>query len=913
MRTRDIEQWKLADAAFDALLDLPAAEREAALEALDLAEPVRQRVRRLLHAEGAGAALDLSEPVRDSVRRVFHGEDAVAGSAASTGDSFRGRRFGRWVVEREIGRGGMAVVFRAHDHDATAHLAAIKMLTLGALAGPGLERFRREQAILARLSHPHIATLLDSGVEPDGTPWLAMALVEGQPIDAWCEAQAIDLRGRVRLLLDVCEAVAHAHRALVVHRDLKPSNVLVDADGHVRLLDFGIARLTDDTLGDTTATHWRALSPQYAAPEQFEGAAATTVMDVFGLGALLYALLTGTAPRPTGRGEQPFEAPSRRALRAGGRRHLPSPTLLAGDLDAIVLHAMKDDPAARYVSVDALADDLRRWLAGAAVAARGAGAGYRLRRWLRRHWRMASMAAIALVSLLAGATIALDRAREAEAQAARAMAVQEFLLGIFQASQTDASGELLLSTREIAEDAARRLEAAERAGEGFDPALSLALARVLFDLGLDQQALQRTEAARARLGPATSGHALTIEAAVLLARLRRSRGAADEAESLLREALAAQPDDAPAATLPVRALLAIALYDQARIDEALALSDVVLAELDAGMDIAPTTVIDALLDRAVILRAAGRFDDAIAAARRAVDLTARTFGEDSPMLVRTLDLQGGLQRRSGRVLDALDSQRRALTLARRSAGTIKAVRLSNLARSLLLFGDAEQAAGVAAQALERRREEIGDDHPSLAETEEALVQAQAELGDTEPALAYYRRVLAERPSQPLSVFEARRRSAFARLLLHRGDVAAAEALYREAAGLEGSLFPHRVERATAQAGLACSALARADLPAADAAFAAAHAELPESALDLHDRILLATCEARRAQQAGRLDEAIARHARLDATLAPLLGDSSPRRARVWQAHAEFLDAAGRGDEAARWRERAKGVLAEGAR
>jgi serine/threonine-protein kinase len=886
MQPQELAHWKAADAAFDALLDLAPAAREPALRALDLPEPVRLRVRRLLAADAA-AALPADAPA----------------------DGFTGRRIGRWVIECEIGRGGMSMVFRAHAHEAPDHLAALKVITLGALAGPGFERFRREQAILARLRHPHITTLLDAGVEPDGTPWLAMALVEGRPVDAWCEARGVDLRGRVRLLLDVCAAVAHAHGALVVHRDLKPSNVLVDADGHVRLLDFGIARLTDDTLGEATATHWRALSPSYAAPEQFDGAPAATAMDVFGLGALLYALCCGVAPRDGRGGGAPIEPPSRRARPADGPTHLPPATALRGDLDAIAMRALADDPAARYASAEALADDLARWLDGAPVQARGAGIGYRVRRTLRRHWPAWSMAAITVASLLAGAGVALDRAREAEAQAARATAVQEFLLGIFRASQTDASGEFMLSKREIAEEAARRLAAAERAGEAFDPALSLALARVLADLGLDDAAQARLDAVRARLGPARAGDPLAIDAAVQLARLRIGRNLPAEAEPLLREALDALRGEPAARSLPTRSLLAMAVYYQVRIDEARALSDGVMRDLDAGVEVAPSLVVDALLDRAVILRASGEIDAAIAAARRAADTTASRFGDDSPRLVRALDLLGTLQRRSGRVLDALASQRRALEIARRSAGSIGAVRLSNLARSVLLLGDARQAATLAGQALERRREELGDGHPALAETEEPLVLAAAELGDPARADAFYARTLPAAPSQPMPIVESRRRMTYGRLLLARGESAAAVAQFEAAARAAGDYFPARAARAAAQVGLGCAALATGRAAAAHAALAAAVRELAPASLELEERIALEHCTAALAAEAGDLEAALARREALDAALAPLLGEASPRRAAAWRAQADLLDRMGRAADAAALRARAARALA----
>src|SRR5690606_19650507 len=228
MNTRDAAaHWREADAALDRLLDLPPHERAAALPALDLAPEGRACVARLLAAHSSTDGV-LERPLR-------------RGPAP---DALAGRQLGGWTVEQEIGRGGMAVVYRAfRDDGPQRRTAAIKLLTLGALAGLGPARLHNEHAMLARLNHPHIVPLFDAGVADDGTPWLAMALVDGVHIDAWCRLRALDARAIVRLFLDVCEAVAYAHQNLVIHRDLKPSNVLVDAHGHVRLLDFGISRL----------------------------------------------------------------------------------------------------------------------------------------------------------------------------------------------------------------------------------------------------------------------------------------------------------------------------------------------------------------------------------------------------------------------------------------------------------------------------------------------------------------------------------------------------------------------------------------------------------------------------------------------------------------------------------------------
>jgi len=402
MDPEKIACWQAADAAFDRWLDLRGKERDAWLAAVALPDPVRRRLLQLIAAHlQPNAALD-----------------PVDGNLA-------GHRLGGWTLDTELGRGGMAVVYRAWREQGMARqYAAIKVLTLGALGAAGRARFQREAEILARLNHPGITSLIDSGVSGDGTCWLAMPLVDGERIDRWCETQALDARATVRLYLQVCAAVAWAHRNLVIHRDLKPSNVLVDGEGHVRLLDFGISQFADAE-DERTQTLWRALTPGYAAPEQLRGAPPSTAVDVYGLGALLHRLLTGRTPQ-AGNGHADTTPPSWLVISARDachRHYVP----LRNDLDRVLLKALAEEPERRYATADALADDLRRWLDGRPVLAQKPGTGYRLRKFVMRNKLGVAAAAVLAASLVAGvgatlwqADIAHRHAVAAQAQAAHA-------------------------------------------------------------------------------------------------------------------------------------------------------------------------------------------------------------------------------------------------------------------------------------------------------------------------------------------------------------------------------------------------------------------------------------------------------------------------------------------------------------
>ena len=439
MDVEQLEEWRAADALFDQWLDQAEPDREAWLAAQDMPDPVRRRLLQLVRAhERTGNALD-----------------SAAGDLA-------GRSLGDWTLESELGRGGMAVVYLARREQGMAsQRAAVKVLTLAALGAGGRERFQREAGILARLGHPNITRLIDSGVADDGTCWLAMPLVEGERIDHWCQGRGLDARAIVQLYLQVCAAVAYAHRNLVIHRDLKPSNVLVDTDGNVHLLDFGIGQFAD-VPAERTRTQWRALTPGYAAPEQLRGELPTTAIDVYGLGALLHRLLTGRAPgAPTGNGDT--TRPSllvRSAEDAYHRHYVP----LKNDLDLVLLKALAEEPERRYPSVEAMALDLRRWLDGEPVQAEKPRLGYRARKFVARNKAGVAASVLVAASLAAGVGATLWQAgearREAEnarSQAQRAVLVRNFLEHVF--TSTEPTAGTVPDALDLLEEGARRARA----------------------------------------------------------------------------------------------------------------------------------------------------------------------------------------------------------------------------------------------------------------------------------------------------------------------------------------------------------------------------------------------------------------------------------------------------------------------
>jgi len=392
----DRDDWQAIQALFDELVDLPPDTQARRLTRSALAPDIVTAVRGLLTASRGEGILDGTPPPL--------GTEAPPAAYTSLA---AGQDVGGFTIDRLIGRGGLGEVYLARRAGADFdQKVALKLLRVD--AAERAESFARERRLLARLDHPGIARLIDAGVAPDGRPYIVMDYVDGQPIDAWCRSHAADLDTRLKLFRETCDAVAFAHANLVVHRDIKPSNILIDPAGKPRLVDFGIGKLLDDSAA-LPATTQAMLTPDYAAPEQLGGDEATVATDVYALGVVLYELVSGQSPWRTEKSSVPamirrvlYEdaaLPSRAAANGG-----PVPAgRIGGDLDAIVMKAMRRNPAERYLSVSALSEDVARHQQYLPVHARDGSTRYMLGRFLRRYrWGVAATAAV-LAALLVGA------------------------------------------------------------------------------------------------------------------------------------------------------------------------------------------------------------------------------------------------------------------------------------------------------------------------------------------------------------------------------------------------------------------------------------------------------------------------------------------------------------------------------
>ncbi len=428
----------------DAALQLPASERNAFLAAAcgDDTELQREAESLLLSFEQASSFIEA--PVFAGASDFLLADD----------QPMEGRQIGHYKIVRELGRGGMGAVYLAERADEYREQVALKIVKRGMDTDFVVRRFRHERQILASLNHPNIARLLDGGTTEDGLPYFVMEYIAGEPIDQYCDHHNLTIQERLKLFRTVCAAVQYAHQNLVIHRDLKPGNILITADGTAKLLDFGIAKILNPEISQTvekTATLMRLMTPEYASPEQVRGELVTTASDVYSLGVVLYELLTGHRPyritsilpsdieriiceqEPT-RPSTAITREEERATASGATQKITPETVsrtregqleklrrrLSGDLDNIVLMALRKEPSRRYTSVEQFSEDLRRHLEGLPVIARSDTLGYRTSKFMQRHKAGVAAAALILLSLIAGLITTIWQARRAQAAQARA-------------------------------------------------------------------------------------------------------------------------------------------------------------------------------------------------------------------------------------------------------------------------------------------------------------------------------------------------------------------------------------------------------------------------------------------------------------------------------------------------------------
>ncbi len=751
------------DAVFAQAADLEGDDRAAFLDGLE--DEVRVEVIAMLEADRAAVAF-----FEDAADRLA--------DAASDLTSRPPERAGPWRPVRLLGRGGMGEVYLAERAQGDfEQRVALKVVQPG-LAPDLVARFRTERRILAGLEHPGIARLLDGGVASDGRPYLAMELVEGEPITTYCDRHRLGIDDRLALFEDVCDAVAYAHSRLVVHRDLKPSNVFVaDLEGgrrQVKLLDFGLARLLD-LEADATRTDLHALTPEYAAPEQLRGEVPTTATDVYALGVLLYELLAG---------QRPFRLPSRLAAEAARvvleeRPTDPSALVrqttstsplavaearatrperlyrrLRGDLDRIAQVALRKEPARRYATADALARDVRRHLEGEPVEARSASMRYRMGRFVRRHRAGVMGAAAVLVLLVAyAATVTVQRAEIAR-ERDRAQRFADLTRSLFDDANpyVDDTTAVTASTPlgEALYASARRLEADLEDEPGVRYDLLASLAGSLRGIGADS--LTRLVRSRNReLAEAAFGrddpHVLEAVGAegFLLSETAKDSLDIARADSLLRRAVALSERVHGMNALEVGAALtalATHLKDHGDLEDA-------ESAARRGVEIArrhdDADVTTALMIWSLALGKQGETDHAWSVAQEMTERALRERPEGSANLVSAFANAAVAAKAVGETSHAADLEGDALAFAQRHLGPNHATTLtvaSNYSNTLWTLERYAEAERVQRRVLEARLERFGPEHPDTGISYQTLAGIVWEAGRIEDAAALYRQASA---------------------------------------------------------------------------------------------------------------------------------------------------------------------------
>ncbi len=764
------------DQLLEHALDLPAPERRAWLdEACRGDASLLAAVERLV-GYAASDVEDLVEQVQSYV---------AATEAEEPGALAAGETVGAYTVAGTLGQGGMGVVYLAERSDAAfRRRVALKVLPNARSTPAAIRRFEQERHILARLDHPRIARLLDGGLDPRGLPFLVLEHVEGEPIDRWCDRRQAGLEERLRLVVAIAGAVQAAHQRLIVHRDLKPSNLLVTAEGEVKLLDFGIAKLLAAEGDDPglTATGTGPMTPTYASPEQVNAEPITTASDVYQLGLVAYELVTGVKPQAT-QTESLSElvelvcrreaGPASRAVMSGedaalrAERRGSSPQRLARrcrpDLDAILGRALAKEPARRYASAADFARDLERFLAGEPVEARPAPRVERWGKWARRNPALAAVSALAVVSTVGYALAvtlqarAIERQRvRAELEAKKASEVERFVLGLFESSDPEQA-------------LGRDVPASEL--------LRLGTERVERELGGEPE----------------------VEARLLssLGAIYGEIGQPEKARELLERALAAQ-----------KALAA---------EEALAgvhRLEIATSELRLGR----------------VLRRSRRFAEARSLLEAALAGHRVCLSEEAPEVARVLAELGTVASELGELGHAEESFTASLAIHRRqqNEGGI-AIGLNNLASVKTDRGDLEGAAALYREALARERRRFGDGHPRVAlplfnlglilRRLERPAEARLLL---EEAWTIHRQVYG--PGHPTTLLTEMQ---LASALVLAGQLERAEVLLGETlAALRGQAAPEDRRRTSAELWWGRLRLAQGRVPEAEAALSSALARRP---------------------------------------------------------------------------------------
>jgi tetratricopeptide (TPR) repeat protein len=696
-----------------------------------------------------------------------------------------GHRLGPYRILSMLGRGGMGVVYQAERDDGKfEQRVAIKVVS-GGLNTPGfIERFQQEYRILAGLEHPNIARLLDAGATEDGLPYFVMEYVEGRSIDRYCAEHKLSAHDRLRLFLQVCDAVQFAHQKLIVHRDLKPDNILVTEQGTPKLLDFGIAKVLSEVPGQNEATVM-AMTPQYASPEQVRGEPVGTATDVYSLGCILYKVLTGAVPHQL-QGKSPAEC-----IRLICEEEPPTPSglncELGKDEDNILQMAMRKEAQKRYRSVDQFAADIGRYLNNEPVVARRITAGYRLQKYVRRH-RIGVAVAAGFVLLLAGfAAVQSLQLRRITRERDRADHATQFMSGMFKVSDPSEARGNTVTAREILDRASKDINTGLAKDPELQAEMMAVMGRVYGSLGLYAQAqpllAQALDIRRRILGPP---HEQTLKSMDDLALNLNRQGRHQDAEKVLRDTIeirrrvfgARNPE-----TLASMSSLGITLTVQSRYAEAERLQTETLDLQRRVLGPEHPETLRSMTNLANTLGREGREREAEMLRQEVLDLKRRVLGPEHPETLFSMSSLANTLDHEGRYHEAEKLQRETLAIQRRVLGPehpntlVTMTDLGLSLRSERRFAEAEK---LQTEALGIQRRVLGPEHPTTLRSMNLLSNTLKSEGQYREAekllretLEIQRHVLGPEHQETLGT-----QGILANVLLHEGQITDAEKLQR---------------------------------------------------------------------------------------------------------------------------------------
>lgn len=760
------QEWQQLQSIFEKAVGLSESERDVYLDSACGADSeLRDEVVRLLSADAQNADSDGRIPQMPAITDID--------------EQLIGTMIDNWRVLECVGLGGMGSVFRAERAGGDfQQVAALKIVKKGMDSESVVQRFRQERQILARLNHPNIARLLDGGITPDGRPYFAMEFVDGMSITEYCDRHRLSVEQRLGLFQKACDAVHFAHQNLVVHRDLKPDNIIVTPDGDLKLLDFGIAKLLDNSENQNlTRTGAQIHTPAYAAPEQLRNDAVTTVTDVYALGVILYELISGRRPFEirrsveeyrqlvlSGEPARPSTVLTRNPARTDGRKGVQTAKQLSalrssrveslrkslsGDLDTICLMALHREPDHRYVSAEQMAADIRRHLEGHPVMARPDSIRYRVAKFYRRH-RMGALATISVlvasVTAIAYHNLSITNERDrVRLEADRATATAQFLIDIFTLSDPDETAGDTVTAKEILDIGAEKLRDDLNNQPATKAALSVTIGTVYESLGLYDEALEQLTYAtgvRETLGD-LPGLAISLRE---LGTIQYELGSLEEA--------------------------------QVSLERALEVNQSILA--DNHVDIATN-----LNDLGHIIYAQGNYDAAVNIYQRAIamfeelDATSHSGYPDTLHdLGQVWQLQGDLTAAEENLRSALDS---AVSIFGKRH-SITATYMHDLAAVLHEMDDYETAESLYLEAMQLELALYGDNHPDLEATMTNLGRLYADMNRLDDAESYLRKAVEHvtRLRGPEHTFAAYDIVNLANLLTMKGETAEAKVLFENA-------------------------------------------------------------------------------------------------------------------------------------